>query len=71
MWERNSGDLQHGRTDVGLANLWIRTETNWAIGFTAPYNYDGMCFLVPKPGDHVDLVALTRPFSLPTWYKEA
>ncbi len=43
------GDLQHGRTDVGMDNLYIRTDSAVFIDFSGPYNYDAYCFLVPMP----------------------
>ncbi len=43
------GDLQHGRTDVGMDNLYIRTDSAVFIDFSGPYNFDAYCFLVPMP----------------------
>ena len=59
--------LQHGRTDIGMANLWIRTDTFAYFDFSVPYNYDGLCFLIPLPEETTDYLALLRPMSLATW----
>ncbi len=40
------GDLQFDRTDVGVANLFLRFPEANHVGFTYPYFYDKICFLV-------------------------
>ncbi len=40
------GDLQFGRTDMGVANLFLRFPEAEYVGFTYPYSFDRYCFLV-------------------------
>ncbi len=51
-----------------MVNLWIRTDTFAYFDFSVPYNYDGLCFLIPLPEDTTDYLALLRPMTLATWY---
>ncbi len=61
------GDLQNGRTDIGLVNLWVRVDSFPYVDFGTPYNYDGFCFGMPLPRDSRDYLALLRPMSMESW----
>ena len=43
------GDLQHDRSDVGWANLYVRLyEPYGVVDFADPYTVDYRCFLVSE-----------------------
>ncbi len=73
MWTRTYFSMdsvlvfQYARTDIGMANLWIRADTFAYFEFSTPYNYDGLCFGIPMPKDKTDYLSLLRPMSLATW----
>ncbi len=53
-----------------MANLYIRDDAKAYLDFSAPYNYDAVCFLLPY-GDQQkeDYLKLLKPMELTTWYQ--
>ncbi len=61
------GDLQQGYTDVGIANLYVRTDSSQYVDFSDPFNYDAYCFLVPMPKPGVNWMILFEPMAFTVW----
>ncbi len=62
------GDLQQGHTDIGIANLYVRSDSSLYVDFSEPFNYDAYCFLVPMPKPGVNWLILLEPMSSSVWY---
>ncbi len=61
------GDIQFGRTDLGIANLFISEFNALFADMTAAYNFDRYCFLLRKPEEVPNWLGLINPFTWHTW----
>ena len=62
------GDVQFRRSDIGFCNLYIMLDSVEVLDHTAPYNYDGLCFMVAKQTEAKDnWLALVNPLEIYTW----